>query len=224
LLCCRFIKFVGGGCAQCNAQPTKGEIDDRLMRPLTILTLLVICIAANCQLPARSWVDTEVKYTDSVGRVVMVHNSLPKGGGEYTDSAGKKYSYVIFWNRVMNESASPLELMIKFPAEPFTIFPSPDSHIKIFLPPDAMTADKIQLGDYGLNLQSFLDVGFNKSSLLQKTINPKEECLFYVAVIIYHARGTARAGLVLKEQNLFYRISIDPQSALIPCGQIVFKN
>ncbi|MBI2429560.1 MAG: hypothetical protein HYV29_12350 [Ignavibacteriales bacterium] len=88
-----------------------------------------------------------------------------------------------------------------------------------------MTLDKVPLGDYGLtNLQSFLDAGFNKPSMLQRTINSKEECLFYIAVLIYQARGTARAGLVLKEQDLFYRISIDPQSALIPCGQIVFKN
>ena len=140
------------------------------------------------------------------------------------NSGGKTYSYVIFWFRVMNESAAPAELTVKFPAKPFTIFPSPDSHTRIFLPPDSMTLDKVQLGDYGLNLQSFLNAGFNKPGMVQKTINPKDEFMFYIAVLIYQARGTARAALVLKGQDLFFRISIDPSSALIPCGQLVFKN
>lgn len=198
------------------------------MRLLTIFILLTVCFTAIGQTsPTRKWVDTEVKYTDSAGKVVIVHNSFPKGGGGYTDSAGKNYSYVVFWTRVINESASPVELAIKFPADPFTIFPSPDSHIKIFLPPDTMTLDKVPLYDYGLtNLQSFLDAGFNKPSMLQRTIDPKEECLFYILVLFYQAQGTARAALVLKGQDLFFRISIAPDvdSALIPCGQLVFKN
>ena len=196
------------------------------MRLLTIYILLTIYSTAIGQTsPTRNWVDSEVKYTDSAGKVVIVHSSLPKGGGGYTDSVGKKHSYVIFWTRVINESTTPLELAIKFPADSFAIFPSPNSYIKIFLPPGTMTLDKVPLADYGLtNLQFFLDAGYNKPSMLQRTINPKEEYLFYIAVLIYQARGTARAGLVLKEQDLFYRISIDAQSASIPCGQIVFKN
>ena len=174
--------------------------------------------------PARNWVDTETKYTDFAGKVVMVYNSFPKGGGGYTDADGKKYSYVIFWTRVINESSTPLELAIIFPTDPFTIFPSPDSHIRIFLPPDTMTIGKVPLGDYGLDLQSFLDAGFNKPAMLQRTINPKQESFFYIPVLIYQARGTARAALVLKGQDLFFRISIAPDSALIPCGHLVFKN
>ena len=63
--------------------------------------------------------------------------------------------------------------------------------------------------------------------MLQRTINPKEACLFYIAVLMHVPdNGPVRAGLVLKEQDLFYRISIIPHfdSALIPCGHIVFKN
>ncbi len=196
------------------------------MRLLTTFILLTICLTAMAQTsPARKWVDTEVKYTDPAGKVVMVHNSFPKGGGWYTDSAGKKYSYIIFWTRVINESATPLELTIKFPADPFKIFPSPDSYIRLFLPPDTMTLEKVPLGDYGLtNLQSFLNAGFNKPGMLQRTINPGKECFFYIPVLIYQARGTARAALVLKGQDLFFRISIAPDSALIPCGHLVFKN
>ena len=209
------------------------QIGDRLMRLLTTFILLTICLTAIGQTSlTRKWVDTEVMYTDSVGKSVMVHNSLPKGGGRYIDSAGKVYSYVIFWTRVINESTTPIELAIKFPTDPLTIFPSPDSHIKIFLPPDTMTLDKVLLGDYGLtNLKSFLDAGFNRPSMLQRTINPKEECLFYISVLFYQARGTTRAALVLKGQDLYFKISVDPDidsalipSALIPCGQLVFKN
>lgn len=194
------------------------------MSLLTTFLLFTICLTAKAQTsPTKNWVDSEVDYRDSAGKVLKVYSSFPRGGGGYTDATGKRYSYVIFWTRVVNESATPLELAIKFPAEPFTIFPSPDSHIRIFLPPDTMTLEKEQLGDYGLNLQSFLDAGFNKPSMLQKTINPKEECYFYIPVLIYQARGTARAALVLKGQDVFFRISINPDSALIPCGRVVFK-
>ena len=147
----------------------------------------------------------------------------------YTDSTGKNFSYGIFCTRVINETATPLELTINFPADSFAILPSPDSYLKLFLPPDTMTLDKESLSDYGVTgLKSFLDTAFNKPTMLQRTINPKEECLFYIALVFHRCLidGAVRAGLVLKGQDLFYRISIVPQidSALIPCGQIVFKN
>ena len=196
------------------------------MRLLTTFILKMICLTAIAQTSStRNWVDAEVKYTDSAGKVIMVHNSFPRGGGGYIDLAGKKYSYVIFWTRVINESTTPLKLVIKFPADSFAIFPSPDSYIRIFLPPDTMTLEKIPLGDYGLNnLQSSSNAGFGKPSMLQRTLKYKEACIFYIPVLIHQARGTARAALVLKGQDLFYRISIDPQSALIPCGHLVFEN
>jgi hypothetical protein len=198
------------------------------MRLLTICILLSFFSTAIGQTsPTRNWVDSEVKYTDADGKVITVHNSLPKGGGGYTDAAGNNYSYVIFWTRVVNESDSPAELAIKYPAKPLTIFPSPDSYLRIFLPTEKMTLDKVQLGDYGLtNLKSFLDAEFNKASALQRTINPKEEYLFYTAILFYQARGTTRTAFVMKGQDLFFRISVDPDvdSVLIPCGQLVFKN
>ena len=198
------------------------------MKLLTTIIFIGIALTAIAQNPAtRKWVDTEVKFTDSVGNVVMVHNSFPKGGGSYTDAAGTKYSYVIFWFRLINESAAPLELAMKFPTDPIKIFSSPASYIKLFLPPDTMTHDKIQLNDYGLtNLQSFLKGGFNKPSKLQRTINPKEEYLFYVPVIFYQASGTTRAALVLKGKDLFFKIRITPDvdAVLIPCGRIVYKD
>jgi hypothetical protein len=74
-------------------------------------------------------------------------------------------------------------------------------------------------------LKSFFDTGINKPTTLQRTINPKEECLFYIVVLRYQGSGGApRGGLVLKDQDLFYRIAPELDTALIPCGQIVFKN
>ena len=163
---------------------------------------------------------------------VIIQNSYPKGNGRldstgkngYNDPAGKNFAYTIFWTRVINETATPLELTINFPADSFEVPRSPHSYIKLFLPPDTMTLDKESLYDYGLTgLKSFLDTSFNKPTMLQRTINPKEECLFYIvrlANVGYN--GAVRAGLVLQEQDLFYRINM--LDSLIPCGHIVFKK
>jgi hypothetical protein len=207
------------------------QIGDRLMRLLTTFILLTICLTAIGQTSqTKKWVDTEVKYTDSAGKVVMIHNSFPKAGGdadekcEYTDSIGKKYRYAIFWTRVINETATPLELTINFPE----ILPSPYSDRKLFVPADTMTRDKESLYNYGITgLKSYIDTDFNKT-MLKRTINPKEESLFYIVLLspLYSVEGTVRTGFVLKEHDLFYRISIRPNfdSVLIPCGEIAFKK
>jgi hypothetical protein len=192
------------------------------MRLLPIFILLTICLTAIGQtfqtydkkqkaLTYYPGTYTESSYTDSTGIVVIIQNSLPEGLG-YTDPAGKNFGGRIFWTRVVNETSTPLELTINFPADSFAMLPSPDSYLKVFLPPDTMT------------LKSFLDTGINKPTMLQRTINPKEACLFYIGVLFLGQReGVTRAGLVLKERDLFYRINLlDP--ALIPCGRIVFKN
>jgi len=197
------------------------------MRLLITLTILTICLTALGQTsPTKKsvYVDTEVKYTDSAGKGVVIQNSLPKGGGGYIHSSGKTFSYVIFWTRVINQTTTPLELSIHFPADSLTIFPSPDSYLKVFLPPDTMTINKESLYDYGLTgLKSFLDTAFGKPTMLHRIINPKEECLFYIvrlANVGYN--GAVRAGLVLQEKDLFYRINM--LDSLIPCGHIVFKK
>ena len=75
-----------------------------------------------------------------------------------------------------------------------------------------MTLDKESLYNYGVTgLKSFLDTSLNKPTMLQRTINPKEACLFYIAALYNQGvDGVVRAALVLKEQDLFYRISIAP--------------
>lgn len=128
----------------------------------------------------------------------------------------------------MNETASPLELTINFPADSFAVSPEPVSYVKVFLPPGKMTMDKESLYNYGATgLTSFLDTGLHKPTMFRKTINAKEEYLFYVGIhFVVAGNGATRTGLVLKEQNLFYRISREgqPHAVLIPCGQITLKN
>lgn len=170
-------------------------------------------------------------YSESVSNGIIIQNSFPKGG-PYIDSTGKYtgYSFLIFFTRVINETASPLELTINFPADSFATGEGGDVYLKLFLPPDTMTFDKESLYSYGItSLESFLD--FNKPTMLQRTINPKEEFLFYTGTVFYQARGTAwkdgsrggnRAELVLKEQDLFYRML--PQIDSLPCGHIIFKK
>ena len=190
----------------------------------------LICILSSLHLLAqnstnRNWIHTEVEFVDSVGNKLIVTNSLPKGGGNYRDPTGNMYSYLIFWYRVTNNSEVPLELTLEFPAKPFEIFPSSDSHIRIFLPPENMSFEKIERHDYGVeNLKGFLDAEFNKSSGLQRIIDPGEESLFYISILVHEAEGTARSSLVMKGEDLFYQISIDPDSDVIPCGQISFKD
>ncbi|MEO5975992.1 MAG: hypothetical protein ABIQ21_02465 [Chryseolinea sp.] len=234
------------------------------MSLVTTFTLLSICFTAIGQssphflsrslLPSQAkshklqkpltfypdtYIDTESRYTDSAGIVVIIQNSLPKGDG-YSDPSGNKFRSVIFWTRVINETATPLELTIHFPDIPLELkneFPTigssaspilPSSYIHLFLPPDTMTLDKETLYNYGVTgLKSFLDSGFNITTMLERTINPNEEVLFYTGALLYQAQGTVRAGFILKEQDLFYRISgISPQLAtvLIPCGHMAIKN
>jgi hypothetical protein len=173
--------------------------------------------------PTRNWVDSEVKLTDSNGNTVMVTNSLPKGGGVVYQN-GKKYGYVVFWTRMFNQSATPIELKLKFPD--VTFFKPPESYVKIVLPKETMSIEKNQLFDYGLtNLQSLLNDESNQFSILKKKIGPKEDYFFYVTVFIHiDWSGSARAKFQLTNKDLFYKFSMGSDTTLIPCGSLDFKN
>ena len=184
-----------------------------------------------------TYVDTEMLYADSIGMTVIIQNSLPKGGG-YTDLAGNKFGYGIFWTRVINVTNSPIEIAVHFPAAPLELandFPSvgtaafavhPSSYLQLFLPSDTMTIEKETLYDYGANhLKSFLDAGLNKPTMMQRTISPGEACLFYIGVLLYQVSAATRGEIVLKDNDLFYRIkgiSSEINDLLIPCGRIAF--
>ena len=175
---------------------------------------------------------TDTTYAYSSGKEITIQNSLPKGGSiepngtQYFDSIGKRYAFAVFWTRVINKTSTPLKFNINFPADSFAIFTPPNSYLKLFLPTDKLTYNKLPSYNYGLSgIKSFLDANFNKASKLHKTINPNEEHIFYVATLSYQTGGTPRAALILKEQDLYYKMSISPDgSGTIPVGKISFKN
>ena len=169
----------------------------------------------------RNWVDSEIRQTDSKGNAVMITQSLPKGGGVVYQN-GKKYSYVVFWTRLTNLSSKPVDLKIKFPE--VTYFKSPSSFIKIVLPKATMNMENEQLYDYGLtHIQSLLTDESNQFSILQNKIKPQEDYIFYTAVFIHiDGWGPSRAKFELKEQGLFFNISMGSDRARIPCGRLYF--
>jgi hypothetical protein len=164
---------------------------------------------------------TKYEYTDSIGARLIIENSFPKSGINYTDPNGKKYIYAVFWTEIINETVNPLELTIDFPLDSFEIPSSSGNYMKLLLPSDTMTIDKEPLYDYGLTIKSFLDNNRHKSSSLKRIINPKGSSAFYVVTLSNRGvGGTLRTGLSIKEQNLFYRIN-DKE---IPCGNINLKK
>ena len=173
------------------------------------------------------------KYTDSAGGSLIIENSVPKGGINYSDANGKKYIYAVFFTRITNETADPFELKIDFPVDSFEFPLSSGKYMKLLIPSDTVTPDKEPLYDYGLATRSFLDTGINKSYSLKRTIDPKGSTAFYVLTFSNQGSGgILRTGLSLKGQDLFYRIScyssthdlslMDEKE--INCGSINLKN
>jgi hypothetical protein len=172
--------------------------------------------------PIRNWIDTEVKYSfDNQKNVIFTH-SLPKGGGvKYLNNI--KYSHVIFWTRIHNQTSTPIQLQLTFPD--ITYLQSTDAHIKMLLPKDTMNHEKEQLFNYGLtDLESLLNNNSKQVKVLKKTIDPKEDHYFYIPVFMHEINGTARASLILDGEKLFYKITIGKDFAFIPCGSIAVES
>jgi hypothetical protein len=164
---------------------------------------------------------TKYEYNESNGTRLIIKNSFPKGGMNYTAPNGKKYIYAVFWTQITNETINPIELTIDFPLDSFEIPPSSGNYMKLLLPSDTMTIDKEPLYDYGLTVKSFLDNNRHKSSSLKRTINPKGSSTFYVVALSNRGvGGTIRTGLSLKSEKLFYRIN----NKEILCGKIDLTN
>jgi hypothetical protein len=182
-------------------------------------------IASNGLLSATLHTQTYSPIDDQSG--VTIQNSYPKGG-VYTDGHGVRFGYRIFWSRIVNETSTPLEMTVRFPADSFPVLPLPGSYLKLFLPSDTMTHDKVIISGYGAveSLKSFATDGFSKPTRIQRTINPHEEMLFTIGAAFYNADGITRAELVMKDQQFFYKISVvgEFECALIPCGYLVVKK
>lgn len=175
---------------------------------------------------------TEYTVSGPAGEDIVIQNSFPKGGGNidgergYTDSKGRNHAYAVFWTRVVNKTSRSLKISIDFPVDSLAIFSSPESYMKLFLPSDKMSLEKLSLYNYGIvGLKHFLDNNFNSPATLQRMMPPNNEFVFYTVMLSYQARGTPRAEFVMKEDELFYKASIAPLgSTLIPCGQIVLEE
>jgi hypothetical protein len=91
------------------------------------------------------------------------------------------------------------------------------------MPKDSMTFEKIQLFDYGLtHLESLLNNKSNQVITLQKRINPQEERYFYFPVFMYNNKWPVRATLILKGQDLYYKIALGSDTTWVPCGRLIF--
>ncbi len=213
------------------------------MKKSIILIIIATAGLFSCKQGSKSTpetVDTETinsvrkyEYADSMGKRLIIYNSVPKGGINHTDPNGKKYIYAVFWTQITNETINPIELKIDFPLDSFEFPLSSGNYMKLLIPSDTMTLDKASLSDYGLAVKSFLDTGINKSYSLKRTINPKESTAFYVVPLSNHGSGGAlRTGLNLKGQNLLYKISCYSMTSdlslrdkkEINCGSINLKN
>ena len=208
---------------------------------ITATVALFSCEQVSRSTPEISKTETinserRYEYTDSKGKGLIIENGGPKGD-TYTDPNGKKYFKALFWTRLINETDTPLEFRVGFPAASYELPSSPGISFKILLPSDTMEVDEMSSYNYGLSgLKSFLDSSIDKPSSLKRTINPSDSGGFYVVILrllgTEGPSGILRTGLSLKGQNLFYRISrydSAPAHALvdekeIDCGSINLKN
>jgi len=211
-------------CGQSD-QPTKDKVTRKVIaeEPIPIHKSEI----HTQEYSADNRIHTEANYADSTGSRIIIQNGFPRGGGRVSDDID--YGHAVFWSRLQNKTDSLLEITINFPADSIIIFPSSNGYIKLLVPQDTMTMDKVSVFSYGLdNIKTFIESNFHQSSQIHRTIKPNEETMFYVILLSHFASSDQvirRTGLFLEGQDLLYRLSIDDStSKIIPCGQIIFKN
>ncbi|MEM9022843.1 MAG: hypothetical protein AAGB22_03830, partial [Bacteroidota bacterium] len=120
------------------------------------------------------------------------------------------------------ETWNSIELSLHFSADSIPIPNSPHTFVKVFLPPDTMTLDKQPAFSYGVTRLT----SFDKPTSFQRTIMPKEDCLFYTVALFYQTkndawseeRGGNRAEFIFDGKGLIFNML--PQIDALPCGQI----
>ncbi|MFK7783490.1 MAG: hypothetical protein AB8B56_00165 [Crocinitomicaceae bacterium] len=191
------------------------------MRKIIYTTLFtLICSFAYSQSTNGKW------YSETVRNGVRIQNSFPKGGpykGKVEN--GYNYSYLVFFTRIVNETDKQLDMTLHFSGDSIAIPGSPNTYVKLFLPPDKMTMDKQHEFSYGVTELQWLD----QKTALDLSVRPNEDGLFYVVAVFYQTtakawedeRGGNRAELVLDGSDLYYRMK--PQVDLMHCGTIDLK-
>lgn len=147
-------------------------------------------------------------YVNGSGKRVVFQNSLPKGIG-YTAPDGKRYSRLLFWTRIINETADSLELKAEFPAEGYEVPAMPGKRFRILIPADTMTPEQTSLYDYGISgLNTFLDEALFKPSSIRRMVSPGNSTGLYVVVVFDNdVPGPTRAGFHIEGQQLVYKIA-----------------
>ena len=77
------------------------------------------------------YTDTHYVYADANGQPLIIENSLPKGGLTYTSPTGKAYVYVIFWTRIVNNTAAAVHLSVAVPADSFKLADKPATSVAL---------------------------------------------------------------------------------------------
>ena len=186
------------------------------MKKTFFFTILLFSIVASGQK-----FHTEFEYTNLLNKGITIQNSYPKGGMEYISKNGKKYTFVVFWTCITNETDTDLEVKINFSTDSFIIPSSPNVNFNLYIPTEEMTLKKEPLLNYGLDFKSFLDENIDKPSELIKKISPNNSHLFYtIAISNDSVNGPIRAGFELENTDLIYKIN----GYEINCGKITEQD
>ncbi len=196
------------------------------MRYSSILTLfsvswLLIISATHGQSPVFEW------YSETVSQGICIQNSYPKGG-PYTGPTDEyfNHSYLVFFSRIVNETEDTLMINIEFSADAVAIPHSPDTYMKLFLPVEEMSMDKVHEFSYGVtSLVSLYD-----DTSAKRVIAPHEDGFLYIVALFYQTdsaawrqeRGGNRAELVLRGDQLYFKLP--PQIDSLHCGSITFSQ
>ena len=147
-------------------------------------------------------------YADADGKRVIIYNSVPKGGG-FTDSTGRRLPYTVFYTQVINGTGEPINLNIDFPLDSQEVPASSGNFLKLMLPSDEMTLDKVPLYDYGLDVQTIFNGKRPAAATLNRTIAPNDSMAFYVLTSSNRGvDGALRTGFSLKGQQLVYKVAV----------------
>ncbi len=194
-----------GSCGK-DQKSTSDKVDIKTIRSTESI---VISTQQNSNKDYEKFIDTKFEYVDSIGRSLIIENSLPRGGLNYTDKYEKDYIYFIFWSKITNETNNCFEFKLEFSKDNYELPSSSDNKFKIMFAREKMEIDKLQLFDYGLsNLKMTLDNELQNSYKLQGTINSNETNSFYVIILFEKSlEEIVRTGLRLKDNNLYYRVN-----------------
>lgn len=165
-------------------------------------------------------------YSTYTNDTLSVQTSYPKGGPYKGDfNSGFNPSYLVFVHRVKNYSNETIELNLSSNSSEISIPNSPNTFMKLLLPEEIMTEEKLHQKSYGLTkIESEVLVNTFRAS-----VGARKSMLFYSVALFYqkqdgawtHERGGNRAEVQIKGLDVFYSMKPLIEAKLI--GRIAFK-